>query len=360
MKEIKVINKMDLTRDVESFASLYTELREKAQQEENNNVSGDLDGMKFNFDKVASVAQRFDYKEVKSNGYRVTLFVVVKLLQECSKGNQKDVKRRPAIIKFANFYLNQAANCLASTPHNSNQIEPMTLELFFNSLQTDFHGMRDELQYIVGPLAGLAYTDDARAFYSHVLAFAATMGAKNSYRVMKQAFSSKFMNRSLVNMVLDADLDFYVKLLRGPEKWLPRTLMGLANLKYRDIQMRTVYMDVKPGYEYVVADGDVKLIKSDSGIENRVRCRVYRAKGVKGVKGAPLDSDPKSVSVLFYLHGGAYISGSPESYESMLPEFARQLGPQVAVVAVDYRMAPEHRFPAGLQVSLICNMKLNM
>jgi acetyl esterase len=49
--------------------------------------------------------------------------------------------------------------------------------------------------------------------------------------------------------------------------------------------------------------------------------------------------------VLVYLHGGAWVAGSPATHRKLTARFAEagQL-----VVSVDYRLAPEHPFPAGL------------
>jgi len=50
--------------------------------------------------------------------------------------------------------------------------------------------------------------------------------------------------------------------------------------------------------------------------------------------------------VLLYLHGGGFVIGDIETCESMCRQLAVQSG--VAVVAVNYRLAPEHKYPAGL------------
>jgi monoterpene epsilon-lactone hydrolase len=50
--------------------------------------------------------------------------------------------------------------------------------------------------------------------------------------------------------------------------------------------------------------------------------------------------------VLFYLHGGGYISGSAKSARPITATLARNFG--VRAFSLDYRCAPEHRFPAGL------------
>jgi acetyl esterase/lipase len=47
-----------------------------------------------------------------------------------------------------------------------------------------------------------------------------------------------------------------------------------------------------------------------------------------------------------YLHGGGWVAGSPASHRAMAAELALLSGQ--AVLLPDYRLAPEHPFPAGL------------
>lgn len=56
---------------------------------------------------------------------------------------------------------------------------------------------------------------------------------------------------------------------------------------------------------------------------------------------------PASDAGILYLHGGGYIVGSLDSEHAGAAALARELG--VVVVSVDYRLAPEDPFPAGLE-----------
>jgi len=58
----------------------------------------------------------------------------------------------------------------------------------------------------------------------------------------------------------------------------------------------------------------------------------------------------KSERVIYYLHGGGYISGSAKSCRPITATLARLLG--IRVFGLDYRLAPEHHFPAGLDDAL--------
>jgi cation diffusion facilitator CzcD-associated flavoprotein CzcO len=59
----------------------------------------------------------------------------------------------------------------------------------------------------------------------------------------------------------------------------------------------------------------------------------------------PPQAPVKAGSVL-YLHGGAFCVGSPATHRALTAKLARDLG--LPVFAADYRLAPEHPFPAAL------------
>ncbi len=50
--------------------------------------------------------------------------------------------------------------------------------------------------------------------------------------------------------------------------------------------------------------------------------------------------------VLLYLHGGGFTIGNLETHDSLCRQFALRSG--AAVIALDYRLAPEHRFPTAV------------
>jgi acetyl esterase/lipase len=54
--------------------------------------------------------------------------------------------------------------------------------------------------------------------------------------------------------------------------------------------------------------------------------------------------------VLLWYHGGAYVMGSPRSHAAMVAALALKAG--VGAVLPEYRLAPEHRFPAAAEDAL--------
>lgn len=49
--------------------------------------------------------------------------------------------------------------------------------------------------------------------------------------------------------------------------------------------------------------------------------------------------------IMIYLHGGGFVTGDFDSYGNVCADLSRICGRKV--IAVDYRLAPEHKFPAG-------------
>jgi acetyl esterase/lipase len=54
--------------------------------------------------------------------------------------------------------------------------------------------------------------------------------------------------------------------------------------------------------------------------------------------------------VILYLHGGAYVIGAPETHRAMLARLSEMTGLQT--VLPNYRLAPEHPFPAAIEDAL--------
>jgi len=61
---------------------------------------------------------------------------------------------------------------------------------------------------------------------------------------------------------------------------------------------------------------------------------------------------PDRRRIILYLHGGAYLAGSPETHRHLGAALAGAAGGRA--VLPDYHLAPEHPFPAALEDALAC------
>lgn len=72
------------------------------------------------------------------------------------------------------------------------------------------------------------------------------------------------------------------------------------------------------------------------------------ANGVRAEWTSTPAADP--ARVIMFLHGGGYVSGSIKSHRHMIAQAGREAGTRT--LALDYRLAPEHPFPAALDDAL--------
>jgi len=79
------------------------------------------------------------------------------------------------------------------------------------------------------------------------------------------------------------------------------------------------------------AIGTVRDLSADG-----VPVRVYRPAGVP---------DATRLPALVFFHGGGWVIGDLETHDTLCRQLTAEAG--ITVVAVDYRLAPEHKFPAS-------------
>lgn len=105
---------------------------------------------------------------------------------------------------------------------------------------------------------------------------------------------------------------------------------------------------------------DPLWVRNRFGKPRTPRHIMVRATGATYVTKAPVQQWPggdvvtwpggaaggKTAPVLLYLHGGGYIACSPESHRPLVASIVRRVGGTAYVP--DYRLAPEHPYPAAL------------
>ena len=107
---------------------------------------------------------------------------------------------------------------------------------------------------------------------------------------------------------------------------IPAARVGLAAMLAQGAAQMPVFDDVVTQDEYVLGPK-----RSPD-----VLVRIYRPKGVKAV-----------LPVIYYMHGGGMVLGSVSENDVDCKTLVRNVG--CVVVSVEYRLAPEHPYPAPLE-----------
>ncbi|WP_394299963.1 alpha/beta hydrolase [Sphaerimonospora cavernae] len=100
-------------------------------------------------------------------------------------------------------------------------------------------------------------------------------------------------------------------------------------------EQRALYLGLGQEFPYELPEG---VAIADDAVEHdgrRIPIRVYRPE------------DRRGRGVLLYIRGGGFVVGSLETHNTVAAELAANSG--LTTIAVDFRMAPEHPFPACLE-----------
>lgn len=100
-----------------------------------------------------------------------------------------------------------------------------------------------------------------------------------------------------------------------------------------------------PNFLIVLYSHGVEIEPVDAPVADIQKENTGKARGVRGEWIRP-GSRSESEPVILYLHGGGYVSCSPQSHRPITTSLARMA--QCPVFSLDYRLAPEHPFPAAV------------
>jgi monoterpene epsilon-lactone hydrolase len=83
-------------------------------------------------------------------------------------------------------------------------------------------------------------------------------------------------------------------------------------------------------------------------VDADIKLEPVTANGVKSEWVSAPDADPGRA--ILYLHGGGYVIGSINTHRSLAARLSRAA--KARVLVIDYRLAPEHPFPAAVEDSV--------
>ncbi len=140
--------------------------------------------------------------------------------------------------------------------------------------------------------------------------------------------------------------DVVARILAGRE----RVVRGQKVPLRTQLLLRTIGLDPRPRYTHSVARqradfgaltaagaGRLREVEvADHQGPHGVCIRVYRPRGTRD----------EVLPALLYLHGGGFVIGSVDSHDALTRRLAEDA--HCVVASVDYRLAPEHPFPAAV------------
>ena len=138
---------------------------------------------------------------------------------------------------------------------------------------------------------------------------------------------------------------------------LTRRMAGLlANVRRAD---RVPFHQMSPAEARATYEAAAEILEPARAVLSRVEGLSIPAADGEPLRARLYAPSTAALPVLLYLHGGGFTIGNLETHDSLCRQLALRSG--AAVVALDYRLAPEHRFPCAVDdawsamIWLACN-----
>lgn len=181
------------------------------------------------------------------------------------------------------------------------------------------------------------------------------MGLRDTTRRTREALAARLEPElaKLFARLLDAPAPLLRALARrGPHpEGLELDLQTAVVVRLAELVM------LKPLHELPVDEARRAYLQSGKLIEGRAPASVRTRELSIPAAGAELaarlyepEGLPEQAPGILYFHGGGFVIGDLESHHATCAELARDA--RARLVAVDYRLAPEHRFPVAADDAL--------
>ena len=282
-----------------------------------------LNQIRVLINEVAIKAPSRDFKDVEANGFRTALLVVTTLgstLLSTSNGDQVS-----STLMAIDWYLKCCLDCDKNPA--------------FEGVKEDFKVIdahKDVFAQIRCNYKAAHLADELGKKLFKMDIVVQLLATSSWLESLKLATSRRRRMEKMAESMSYTSISEFKAANRWSEQPLLRLATFLQTMQFKDIKRRTAFVNVTSRFLIVVKETAISLIAGDGRPRPPVRTRIYMSRNASPTK------------LVFHVHGGACVSMSPEAFEPLLLQYARLIT-NCAIISVDYRLAPEHRFPAGLQ-----------
>jgi epsilon-lactone hydrolase len=166
-------------------------------------------------------------------------------------------------------------------------------------------------------------------------------------KALEQLVGAQLLTRSTHAVTLtlagDALLDRSRKLLADVDEAVATTMAISGELVARTARLLEPLSHLTPGDVQSARDASEELNAHFSPPPGMI----VRPATAGGVPSLVVSQNPASAPTVLYLHGGGYVLGSAFGYRAHAGALAAAA--QTGVLVLDYRLAPEHPFPAAVE-----------
>ncbi|XP_074596864.1 arylacetamide deacetylase-like isoform X2 [Brevipalpus obovatus] len=292
---------------------------------------------------IASWADGYNFGDLQANGYTSLLRIGLKLGQ-CLLGcleNSKDGHISMDLANLLNFAL-IAVDVLHKLREDS------LLQASSVSLFVQLFGLLLRIDnQIIGPAYGTHcafWLNKWSQFTAKLVSSALSFMSTGLYDRVKCLIDAKYRGLTFAHLIKNADIVFVMKLRTllhsfAYRKILPFVLYGSTSTKEFPVSRQTTWILSSERNNMLIRSQDDSSSDANSASNgSKVRAKLYRGR----------QETPQKDQLAFYVHGGGFVLGTPESHDVFICDWTNKLG-NIPILSVDYSLSPEVKFPVALQ-----------
>ncbi|KAI1283834.1 Hormone-sensitive lipase [Halotydeus destructor] len=302
-----------------------------------------LEKFYHHLEDVSRVAPKYDVDGVRANGYWSWLRIWIKLFDSVlvtSVTKESAVSDFALLMKMAESW----PDIMASLRETGDEGTRRT------AWEDLFYALDEQLLEVTVKehMIGLPFGDKTRILLRHAVQVLGFLYAKGVRQKVKCALSWDHAARCYTDFLMDGSVELIHSFLCVSQKPLSFTgaiYKTVRNFpKSRKVTGRTLKLETSQLWTFDRQGTTVSLTKRTDHKRVRIRCRL--------VTRLTNSSDNYNGKVLIYLHGGAFLGPSADSYENTyVGQWADRLR-GLAILCIDFPKGPDVKFPNAVQAVL--------
>jgi acetyl esterase/lipase len=299
--------------------------------------------------ELASFAHEYDFPGIPCNGYHTTIDIAIRFMRYGAgmSESDQDYRRMLALFLCGMSFYRTMRNRTKSVTYSGSQAHKLYDEDHHLACES-FAVYLDKniMDGGLGSMIGFYYDPPENIACQISRYFLSCIASGNIWQTLTSFFNANQRRENLRYLVTNLRTDHLKRIDLVANSWYVRNVSVLAMGILHPTRCETIQVPRQTKFKLLcnAEKQTCEIIRrSDSLIpESTVRCRLLYDK----VSGKEPDG-----SLIFHVHGGGFIMGSPDSHETYTRYWMSQI-PGVAFISVDYGLSPATQFPESLQQCL--------
>ncbi|XP_074596067.1 hormone-sensitive lipase-like isoform X2 [Brevipalpus obovatus] len=263
--------------------------------------------------------------------------IAVEVLQKLREDSLQQVNDRELISDIDSEKMVQTMN--GSKPPLRASSVSLFVQLFGVLLRLD--------NQIIGPAYGTHcgfWLNEWSQFTAKLVSLTLSFMSTSFPNGIRCLFDANHRGLTFAHLIKNADIAFVMKLRTllhsfAYRKILPFVLYGSTSTKEFPVSRQTTWILSGERNNMLIRSQDDSSSNSNPASNgSKVRAKLYRGR----------QETPQKDQLAFYVHGGGFVLGTPESHDVFICDWTNKLG-NIPILSVDYSLSPEVKFPVALQ-----------